>query len=76
MKETFFGRRHARELRRVEKKLEKKRLRLDVWAAKKDAHKITPAKFADRKMKLENEMRELSARARTLKGAIKHEHYG
>lgn len=76
LKETFAARRHARAVARIEKKIARKKARLEMYREKKERREITPGQFANKKSALDSELRELHARLSTHKGAVRQEHYG
>lgn len=73
MTETFTARRYQRSLKRIERKTAKLRARLELLHQKKESKRITPAQYSRKKTVLDNRLRTLSARERTLLGALKQE---
>lgn len=73
MSETFTARRYQRSLKRIERKTAKLRARLELLHLKKESKRITPAQHSRKKTVLDNRLRTLSARERTLLGALKQE---
>lgn len=72
-KKPFFVRRYEKDIVRLGKKLAKDVAKLEKLREKERAGKITKAKFENKKLDLERHERRLSARIRTLQGAIRKE---
>lgn len=75
MDETFASRRLSRTLERVERRMERKREKLEALQERKESGDLSPHKFADKKSVLDNKLRQLSARARTIKGRLREARY-
>lgn len=72
-KKPFFVRRYEKDIKRLEKRLAKLGGKLEKYRDKEHLGKITKAKFEQKKLDFENRMRRVSARIRTLHGAIRKE---
>ena len=73
---TLSARYYAWSLGRLERKLVRKRERLDALRERKDGKRISPATFSARKGAIDADMRELTARISTMKGALRVERHG
>ena len=72
-KKPFFVRRYEKDIARLEKKLLKVAAKMEKFREKEHAGKITKAKFESKKKDMERDSRRISARIRTLHGAIRKE---